>query len=226
MQHFMLMQKKEAGCPIGLLNMAMYDKSYRDFGSVKHGFLPWYAEHKWTGPATPLPGGLIVASKVRRPRFGVRNLFKTIYLADQDFWDSSLEAGAVFNDVQRIDLVTSSNGVPHADQGYRAIVPKILGIDALGPDSRHSPMQSSLIETYTRLSISKDVAEPLFMINGLAPMFTGLICSTPMKNCLQARRIRGVDFCPLSELSSSSIQRSYESYGDPDAAMAEPRFPI
>lgn len=226
MQHFMLMQKKEAGCPIGKLNMTKYDKSYPDFGSVKHGFLPWYAEHKWTGPAAPLPSGLVVASKVRRPRFGVRNLFKTIYLADQDFWDASLEAGAVFNDVQRIDIVTSSNDVPHADQGYRAIVPKILGIDALGPDSRHSPMQSSLIETYTRLSISKDVAEPLFMINGLAPMFTGLICSTRMKNCLQARRIRGVDFCPLSELSSSSIQRSYESYGDPDAAMAEPRFPI
>ena len=43
MKYYVLSQKEDSGCQLGMLNAALYDKFYSDVADVQHGFFPWYA---------------------------------------------------------------------------------------------------------------------------------------------------------------------------------------
>ena len=71
MKYYVLSQRADPGCPIGMLNGALYDKYYQDTTSVGVGYFPWYANPSRGKGHEKFPDGVVFITQDDRYNFDV-----------------------------------------------------------------------------------------------------------------------------------------------------------
>lgn len=199
--HYALSQEKSSGCPVGKLNAALYDKLYEHPEKVKHGFFPWYEENNFRQPKHRLPEGIVLIGKDPDYRFGIRNIFKSIYAIDEKFLKTCQEAKVDFHDIQPMATV-DRNGTSISKTAYYAVVFKciediteITGENLIKNDLLH-------IESFRSINFSEKITDNLFRFSKLSPPVSTLFCTDSFMRLALINEVEGIRFLPTSSPSS------------------------
>ncbi|NWD83073.1 hypothetical protein HX891_22055 [Pseudomonas reactans] len=202
--HYALSQEQKPGCPIGMLDAALYDKFYEHPEKIKYGFFPWYSENNFRHPKHKLPEGITLIGKGSDYRFGARNLFKSIYAIDEKFLKTCQEAKVNFHDIQPMATV-DKYGTSISKSAYYAVVFKcseeIAGISGEGIIKN----ELGHIEHFESIIFSKDITENLFRFNKIAPPTSTLFCTENFMKLALINEVEGIKFLPAASSSSSKI---------------------
>ena len=106
MKFYAITQKKEHGCPIGLLNAVLYDHCPEDSTVIEHGIVyPWYSDPKGLNE---FPEGMCLVAKEKLIDFSIRSISSNQFL-DQYFLEALTEFNAPLKDFKGIDVVSYSD---------------------------------------------------------------------------------------------------------------------
>ncbi|MEN8640360.1 Imm43 family immunity protein [Pseudomonas sichuanensis] len=205
MAFFMLSQKKEVGCPVGLLSAALYDRFYENAKSLDHGAFPWYANAALGKPHEVLPSGLVLIANAKKYDFTIRALYDRLYVASEGFVKVCRELGVTMLDCQKIDVVSGLNKGIVASQYYVVVFESSDYGDLVLPSSQVAIGVRDWVTGFERLNIKED-APDLFKLNKLHPGISTLFCSSDFKAKLVEVGVRGVEILPLPETSSQELE--------------------
>lgn len=205
MAFFMLSQKKDVGCPVGLLNAALYDHFYENAKSLDHGAFPWYSNAALGKPHEALPSGLILIANAKKYDFAIRALYDRLYVASEGFVEACRELGVAMLDCQKVDVVSGLNKSIVSSQYYVVVFDSFDYGDLVLPSSQVIIGGRDWVTGFEQLEIKED-APDLFKLNKLHPGVSTLFCSSVFKAKLVEVGVRGVEILPLPETSSQELE--------------------
>ncbi|MGY2277490.1 Imm43 family immunity protein [Pseudomonas monsensis] len=202
MEHYVLSQKEEFGCPTGFLQADLYDKFYSDTKGVEYGFFPWYAEKIHYKTHTPYPEGMVLISKDKFYDFDIRS-FARFYIVSDDFMSICSDLDVVVTDAVPIKVV-SKDGEAISSKSYNAVLFEELDARSETDPASTFIEEDGLIFGFKKLVLPPDFKRDLFKFKGLISGSNTLICSREFKEL--ARDIKGVNFTPLESVLWSAIK--------------------
>ena len=203
MNYFVLSQKKQAGCPQGSLNAALYDRFYSDTKKIEHGFFPWYAEGYKKEFHTPYPDGMVLISEDKKYDFEVRNLWSVLYVVSEEFLSVCKLLGVKVVDAVPISVVSKAGAVI-AKKNYYAALFEELDVRTNTAVGTSFVEEDGLILRFKKLILPEDINRHLFKFSGLISGSGSLICSEVFRE--HASEFKGVEFVPLVDVVWSQIK--------------------
>lgn len=194
MKFYILSQKQEPGCPLGMLGGILRAGFAPDAHKTEYGRQPWYADPSGGRPHRPFPDGLVFITKDKHYGFDLRSDSKFFYLASNELIEACDGLDVRFEDRQRIEVV-SRQGKPVADKQYWVcrFQPVTLA-DAV--DAAGSMLESSdgVHTQIRRLRIRTDFPQDLFKLARLDPAIDAMFCSQRFYDRALTLGLRGITF--------------------------------
>lgn len=204
MKLYMMSQKKDSGCPLGLLDATLYDKIYENWGEVEYGAFPWYANSARHHPHEKMPEGMVLVGAGKKYCFGARRLINDLYAISDSFYNACEKSGVVFQDVVRVSFKVGG-GRRENPGAYHVAVFKSYAIEEVIKGSLGLVRDEyNMVESFGKLELN-DVENAVFKISGLSPYINTLFCSEEFKNKAEEVKVLGVDFYPIEEWGSEKI---------------------
>ncbi|MBC3476007.1 MULTISPECIES: hypothetical protein [Pseudomonas] len=205
MKYYMLSRKKEPACPMGMLDATLYDKVYDDWGSVAHGYFPWYANAGRPNLHEKLPSGLILVGRSKKYLFGARQLIRDLYVFSSNFVSACRQANASFFDFEPVDFKVS-NGSEVNPLGYYVGVFESYAIEeVVDPQSVLQVDEFDQVESFSKLVIREGFSAALFRIKDFNPEVSTLFCNEIFMQKAMDNHVQGIEFLSLDECDSSSL---------------------
>ena len=206
MNFFVLTQMKDSGCPIGMLDGALYDRFYDSstLKSVDHGAFNWYAGSGYKdGVQTfaPFPDGLVLITKDRGYEFDIRAMGSNFYIVSARFVEAVDAANARFESCKPIDVRDRQGNEATATKYYAARFVYRDRTEVLD-ESQSSLFGEDGILKIRRLMIRQDVSEPAFRIKDLYPSYDGVFCSDAFRQA--ADRLGGLRGTGFEDLETAA----------------------
>ncbi|WP_248741315.1 MULTISPECIES: Imm43 family immunity protein [unclassified Pseudomonas] len=204
MNFYVLSQKEEQGCPVGILRADLFDRYYSCTRDVEFGFFPWYAERGKPGPRTPFPEGMVLISKDENYEFDIRSVSKFFYVVSDEFLAACNSFNVNMVDSVRIDVV-SEGGKCISSKHYNAVL-----FDELDVRTNCDPASTFVEEKgrpirFKKLVLAEDWKFDLFKYRRQVSGSDSLICSQVFRDA--AIDFKGIDFTPLETVVWSGIRR-------------------
>lgn len=202
MKFFVLTQKKAPGCPLGMLDGALYDRFYDSskLKSVDHGAFNWYAGSGYKdGVQTfaPFPDGLVWITKERGYEFDIRAMGSNFYIVSARFVEVAEAANVSFESHKPIEVRDRQGGEATQTKYYAARFVYRDRSEVLD-ESQSSLFGEDGVLKIRRLTIRQDVSEPAFRIKDLFPSYDGVFCSDAFRqHADRLGGLRGTGFEPL-----------------------------
>lgn len=198
MKFYAITQKKERGCPIGLLNAVLYDHCPEDPTVIEHGIVyPWYSDPKGLNE---FPEGMYLVAKEKLIDFSIRSISSNQFL-DQYFLESLTEFNAPLKDFKGIDVVSYSDkkdivkkkyfASQFADDFYCRLSE---AANEGGSSIKNGKYGLAILE---KLSIRESFDRDVFGIAGLDPRVSTIFCSEKFVDSAKNRGVKGIDFVPV-----------------------------
>lgn len=203
MNYYVLSQKKQAGCPQGSLNAALYDKFYSDAKNIEYGFFPWYAEGYKKKVHTPYPNGMVLISEDKKYDFDIRNIWNVLYVVSEEFLLVCKLLDAYVVDAVPISVVSKSGAVI-ANKNYHAALFEELDVRANTAAGSSFVEEDGLILRFKKLILPEGIDRHLFKFSGLISGSGSLICSEIFRE--RAKKFKEVEFVPLDDVVWSQIK--------------------
>ncbi|QQZ36328.1 hypothetical protein [Pseudomonas sp. SK2] len=205
MKYYMMSRKKAPGCPVGRLDATLYDKHYDDWGSVEHGYLPWYANSVRRRPHEKLPSGLVLVGRSKKYLFGVRQLIGDIYILSDSFFKACQQANVVLVDAEPVEFKVSEGSALNPLSYYAGLFESFSSKDVLEPASVVERDKYGRVKSFERLVISEGARAPVFKIKDFNSYVDTLFCNEEFRRRAEEQKIQGVEFLPLDEYGSASL---------------------
>ncbi|UQS17668.1 hypothetical protein [Pseudomonas sp. HS6] len=204
MNYYVLSQKKDVGCPIGILFADLFDKYYPNTKGVEFGFFPWYAEKGKPGPRTPFPEGMVLISKDKHYDFDIRSVSKFFYVVSDEFLAICNKVNVNIVDSVRIEVVSEA-GERISSKNYNAVL-----FDEMDVRKNCDPASTFVEENgrpvrFKKLILPDEWDLDIFKYRRLVSGSDSLICSQSFKDL--AIDLKGVEFTPLETVVWSGIRR-------------------
>lgn len=211
MIYFGMSKKEGRGCPIGLINMVLYD-SFHDANEakkIKHGFYPWYANKSAGQPHEKYPDGLCLIAKVPFIDFDIRGHSQFFHIVSQDFYNLMQELGCEYEDAKPIK-VCSTKGQPISTKEYYVVTFKKYKLSDIMDMSEAELFPRKIGDISDRIKKFKfksDFNKQIFQIEKLSPGHDTVFCSEQFKTLAEQRGFKGVDFLPVEGNASGSFSQ-------------------
>ena len=198
MKFYVIAQKKERGCPMGLLNAVLYDHCPEDPSSIEHGLAyPWYSDpHE----LRQYPEEMCLVTKEKLIDFSIRSISLTQFL-DRGFLDSLLDFKASLKDFKAIDVMSHKTKERIVDKEYFA---SMFAEDFfLEPSEVVDEKLSSIVSAsfglraIKKISLKGSVDRHVFAINGIDARQSTIFCSEEFVQKARERKTKGIEFVPL-----------------------------
>ncbi|MFJ4144704.1 Imm43 family immunity protein [Pseudomonas sp. NPDC089734] len=197
MTYYVMTDKKERGCPEGLLKAALYDKFYSDVKKIKHGYFPWYCESKNSGSRTPFPNGMVLIAKEKLLEFDIRSDAQFFYIASDEFLSLCERFGLGIVDQARIDVV-SQTGKSISSKKYNVVLFEELDVIANTDKASSFSSESGLILSIKKLVLPAGWDRDIFKYKDLAGLSGSFICSQRFKDA--AVGLKGIAYTPVEDM--------------------------
>lgn len=214
MQYFAVTQKKDRGCPIGLLNAVLYDHCPENPAAIEHGTAyPWYSDPRGL---EEYPEGMCLVAKEKSIDFSIRSISSN-QLLDQNFLQSLIEFESPFVHFNEISVVS------HASK--RSIVQKryfvsrfsdefYFDLSDIANDAGSSVKIGKFgLSVLEKLSIRSSFFRHVFGIKSLDPRVDTIFCSERFYESARRKGVKGIDFAHV-ESAKWADPRSFTF--DPD----------
>lgn len=204
MRFYVLSQKEEVGCQVGMLSAALYDKYYPSADDVEYGLFPWYAEKGRVAIRTPFPDGMVLISKDKNYEFDIRSISRFFYIASDEFLAVCRGLNVLIVDSARIE-VFSTKGENIFSKKYNAVL-----FEELDPRKDTDPLSSFVEDNgrpvrFKKLILPSEWDLDLFKYKRMLSGSDTLICSERFKEL--SGNLNGVAFTPLEDVVWSAVKR-------------------
>ncbi|WP_200626171.1 hypothetical protein [Pseudomonas sp. LAM2023] len=206
MKYYMMSCRKEPGCPVGLLDVVLFDKSYDDWDSVEYGYFPWYANSVRRRPHEKLPEGLIMVGRSKKYIFGVRQITRDFYAMSSDFYKACLSSGVDFSDIEKVDFKVSGGGEVNPVSYYVGMFDSYDIDSIVSSDASLSFDEFGKVVAFSQLDFNDGPFAPVFKIKGLRAQVDTLFCNEDFVRAALDNNVRGVDFLALDEFGSAALE--------------------
>ncbi|MGF6153836.1 Imm43 family immunity protein [Pseudomonas fluorescens] len=204
MNYYVLSQKEEPGCPIGILYADLYDKFYSSTKGVEFGFFPWYAEKGKPGPRTPFPEGMVLISKDKYYDFDIRSISRFFYIVSDEFLAACNGLNVNIVDGVKIEVLSEA-GERISSKNYNAVLFEELDVRSNSDPASTFVEENGRAVRFKRLILPSDWKLDLFKYKRLISGSDSLICSQTFKDL--AINFKGIAFTPLESVLWSGIRR-------------------
>lgn len=213
MKFYAITQKKDRGCPIGLLNAVLYDHCPEDPTAIEHGIAyPWYSDPKGL---KEFPEGMCLVAKEKLIDFSIRSINSNQFL-DQYFLESLIEFNTPLKNFKKIDVVSYFDKKRIAKKQYFAsqfaddFYCKLSEVADEGESSvKNGKYGLTILE---KLSIRKSFDRHVFGVENLDPRISTIFCSENFMDLAKKRGAKGIDFVPVEAAK----------WPDPNSFMFDP----
>jgi len=204
MDYYVLSQKEDSGCQLGMLNAALYDKFYSDVTDIQYGFFSWYARDCEMKSGCVFPKNGVLISDDDFYDFDIRGISDFFYIVSDEFL-------AVCNksDVRIVDCasvqVLSKSGAKISSKNYNSVL--FHELDARkdsDPSSAFMEKESGRPFRIKKLVLPAEWELDLFKYGGMISGSSSLICSERFKEL--AKGFKGINYTPLDTVLWSGIR--------------------
>ncbi|MDF3086581.1 imm11 family protein [Burkholderia sola] len=206
MKYYVLSQRAAPGCPVGMLNGALYDKYYQDSTNVDVGYFPWYANPSRGKAHEKFPDGVVFITKDGRYDFDVRGDLGFYYLMSDRFCTVVSELNVPMVDVVPIEILSLA-GEPASRAGYCVgIFPSFQPEDVGSGESKFVNGKFGGIARIRKLVVSDDFACHIFKLSGMEGSSNSLLCSEDFRDEALRRGIKGVEFLDVESVDWPAVK--------------------
>ena len=204
MNFYMICQKRDPDCPIGLIDAALYDKPYEDWVSVKYGLFPWYANATKKNGHTKLPKGMVLVGKSKKYIVAARSLTHNLYAINSQFYQACLEASVWFLDVELVACRAQAGRVNNEVNYYVASFMKYSAKDVVSESSVLMSGEYGMIDNFTNLKF-ENIESSVFKLDWMSPSIDTLFCDESFRDKAENLQVLGIDFLPLDKVDPYSL---------------------
>lgn len=195
MHFFAITQRKERGCPIGLLNAVLYDHCPENPAAIEHGTAyPWYFDPR---RLEKYPEGMCLVAKEKSMDFSIRSISSNQIL-DQNFLELLIEFKAPLKDVKAIDVVSHASKQSIVQKKYfvsQFSAEFYFKLSDVANEAGSSVKVGNLgFRVLERLSIRASFDRHVFAIEGLDPRIGTIVCSEEFHAAAKKKGVKGIDF--------------------------------
>ncbi|WP_445659098.1 Imm43 family immunity protein [Achromobacter sp. NCFB-sbj8-Ac1-l] len=196
MNYYAITQKKDSGCPVGYLDITLYDHLPGKNEKIDYGIVyPWYSNPKGL---SELPDGGCLVSREQPFQFSIRPFAYMLQIMDQAFLDTLQEFKAPIKSVKPVRIFSSKSGLEITTKQYYI---SIFSDEFYVNMKRVLNESESLIENEgsidfwpEKISIKEDCSLPAFAIENIDFADQTIICSQGFVDSAKSRNVKGIDF--------------------------------
>ena len=202
MSYFVLSQKEEPGCPIGSLDVALYDKFYTNADDVQYGGFPWYTG-KLTAEGRVFSEGMVLISNDKLYDFDIRGVRRFFYIVSESFLEICKVLSVDIVDSSEIRVVSTS-GDSIASKKYYAVVFRAMDVHKDVDPATTLMVENGVPFRFKKLVLPVEIDLDLFKYGKLISGSSSLICSERFK--ILAEGFKGINYTPLDTVLWSGIR--------------------
>ncbi|MCR6477813.1 hypothetical protein NU688_16750 [Variovorax sp. ZS18.2.2] len=195
MKFYAITQKKDRGCPIGLLNAVLYDHCPENPAAIEHGTAyPWYFDPRGLDE---YPAGMCLIAKEKLINFSIRSISLNQFL-DQNFLESLIEFKSHLKDFKEIEVISQSSKKSivqkkyfvsrFADEFYVSLSEAVNNNESFVRNGKFG------LSVFEKLSIRQSFDRHVFGIEGLDPRIGTIFCSEEFFESTKKKGVAGIDF--------------------------------
>ncbi|HSX59208.1 MAG TPA: DUF1629 domain-containing protein [Tahibacter sp.] len=223
MKHYILTQKKEPGCPLGLLNGILHRSFVENAHACDYGDYPWYADPSSGRPHRPFPEGLVFVTEDARYTFDLRSDSRFFYLASNELVAACRHMNVRFEDLQRVDVV-SRRGSPVSGNTYWVCRFEAFPVaDVIDPANSSIESSDGVHTRIRRLRIREDFDQDLFKLRLLPPETDSLFCSQRFFEFAQQAQFKGIAFADVATFDWPAEMSAADQFAAAFSGAAMPR---
>lgn len=213
MNHYLLLQKNEPGCPIGSFQGVLLDKYRQGAFNTDYGKQPWYAKPG----SEPFPKGLCLVTREKSFGFDIRSNSNFFYVASERFIRACEKYANPFEDLQPI-TVCSPSGQPVSETPYWVCRFKAFPIDEVA-DMHLSEIQKedNFFQRPKKLTLKIDLPQDIFKVMRLPHEINFLFCSQRFFEAAKQQSFRGIEFINMKSYKwppKRSIEQQFMAFSN------------
>jgi hypothetical protein len=219
---YILNQRDEPGCPMGMLNGILHGSFFADAHKSDYGDQPWYADPSSGRPHRPFPEGLVFITREKKYDFDLRSDSKFFYLASAELISACEKLKVRFEDLRKIDVL-SRQGKPVAEKKYWVcrFLPFPVA-DVIDPDASAVESTDGVHTRIRRLRIRTNFEQDLFKLSLLPPETDTLFCSQRFYEIAQRGRFKGITFTDVEKFNWPPERSVEDQFAAAFSGMAAP----
>ena len=207
MSYFVLLQKKEKGCPIFSINGVFYDSFVQNVNKLHYGFKPWYALDSSEADKV-FPEKMFLISKDKLIDYDIRSQGYSLkfYVVSEQFLELLNEFSIPIKEQCPLEIVNSS-GKPIAKKKYFVI--RLSGKIYLDKEmmiEEKSVLRKASKSTFMMLKpiFKNEVNLDLFKLKYMDPGQDVIFCSEKFYEAAIKKKFRGMEFVNVLDIKWSS----------------------
>lgn len=221
MNHYLLLQKEDTGCPIGSFQGVLLDKYHQGAFSTDYGKQPWYAKPG----SQPFPEGLCLITREKSVNFDIRSDSSFFYIVSERFIRSCETLAVPFEDRKPIK-VCSPRGEPVTETQYWVCRFKAFHIMEVAdaPQSKLTE-EDNFYHRPKKIVFKDDFSQDLFKLANLPPEINYLFCSERFFQAAKDQDFRGIEFINTNSYKwppKLSIEQQFVAFSKGKA----PKLPV
>lgn len=204
MKYYVLSQKEDFGCPLGMLDAALYDRFYTDPTIVDYGFFSWYTRKCEMKRGQVFPRDGVLFCRDDYYDFDIRGISRFFYVVSDAFLELCNELNVGILECAKIKVLSIS-GEEISSKKYNAVI-----FDELDAKKDSDPSSTFLKRESGRPFRIRKLVLPaqwdldLFKYGRLISGSNSLICSERFMEL--AREFKGINYTPLNTVLWSGIR--------------------
>jgi hypothetical protein len=193
MKFYVLTQKQETGCPLGMLNGVLVDGFDPEAHKKDYGLQPWYANPVRGLPHEPFPDTLCFVTKDPKYSFAIRSRIPFFYIASDALIDACRRLRVDIEDASRIDIRSRQNkAVSNLD--YWVCTFKPTELERVADQGSVLEKSGAVHTRIRRLRVRQDFADDLFRMAGVPADIDTLICSERFRDLATREGFKGIEY--------------------------------
>lgn len=193
MKFYVLTQKQDVGCPLGMLNGVLVDGFDPDAHKTNYGLQPWYANPARGLPHQPFPDTLCFVTKDPKYAFAIRSRIPFFYIASDALIGACRQLHVSIEDAKRIDVLSrQGKKVSALDYWVCTFVP--LPLDRVAGEGSVLEKAGPVHTRIRRLRVRPDMTDDLFRLAGVPADIDTLVCSERFRDRAKAGGFKGIEF--------------------------------
>lgn len=198
MKFYVLTQKQDVGCPLGMLNGVLVDGFDPQAHKKNYGLQPWYANPARGLPHGPFPDTLCFVTRDPKYAFAIRSKIPFFHIASEALIDACRQLRVSIKDAKRIEVLSrQAKKVSALDYWVCTFVP--LALDRIAREGSVLEKDGAVHTRIRRLRIRQGLADDLFRMAGVPADIDTLVCSERFRDLAQARGFKGIEFTDVDE---------------------------
>ncbi|WP_431824466.1 hypothetical protein [Burkholderia sp. F1] len=198
-KYYALSRKNAPGCPIGMLNGALYDKYYPDTQAVEAGYFPWYANPSKGRAHEKFPSGLVFITQDTGYDFDARGDLGFYYLVSEKFNNLVSQFGVSIVDASPV-AICSPAGEAIAGNCYHAAVFQDFPPETVANQHESQFVRGKFggVSRIRKLVVNEGFSSHLFKVTGMEGSSNTLICSEVFRDAAIESGVKGIEFLDAS----------------------------